>query len=397
MLTGRASPLPRRLGAVIMESLGGDRDWRTRFLAGHAAIIYYWVLILLWLFSPSIAYNFSELIEAHAVDTYGQFVDENEELLKQLPAPRVAKAYYNSPNLYLFDEFQARPPGIEVPLFRRRSAAARPVERTLSSLSLRRMSCAPPPARSRRRPGSPARAGRTPTRCTTSSATSATTRGSTSRRCPRARVRLDDPLLGPRAARTTRSLRPTAPPAALTALPSGARAADPKVLVTSPNTEAALVLATAAAAAASAVVENVGLSLGLSEAAIEAVTEGVEVAAEVLTGAMISSGRWVVASGTVSSFAVVVADARATSSLSRRRHGRARWPGRDSPVIVLARMALLYHRITSNFFSVTRLFSFLGRASRAPTSGMPLLIMQSWRAACDHSLYYAAAAGTTQE
>lgn len=89
-----------------MESLGGDRDWRTRFFANHAAIIYYFVLIILWLCSPTIAYNFSELIEAHAVDTYGQFVDENEEILKSLPAPRVAKAYYNSPNLYMFDEFQ---------------------------------------------------------------------------------------------------------------------------------------------------------------------------------------------------------------------------------------------------------------------------------------------------
>lgn len=143
----------------IMESLGGDQDWRTRFLAGHAAIICettdrlcsslchalfahfcssppsphtsyyslltsttiptpsdYWILVLLWLCSPTIAYNFSELIEAHAVDTYAQFVDENEEILKQLPAPRVAKAYYNSPNLYLFDEFQtSRPAGSRRP------------------------------------------------------------------------------------------------------------------------------------------------------------------------------------------------------------------------------------------------------------------------------------------
>ena len=95
---------------LIMESLGGDRRWRDRFLAQHAALVYYVVLLALWLVSPALAYNFSELIEAHAVDTYGQFADQNKELLRKLPAPRIAKAYYESEDLYLFDEFQtARP------------------------------------------------------------------------------------------------------------------------------------------------------------------------------------------------------------------------------------------------------------------------------------------------
>ena len=43
-----------------------------------------------------LAYNFMELIEAHAVDSYGQFVDENEALLKSLPPPRAAKEYYGT-------------------------------------------------------------------------------------------------------------------------------------------------------------------------------------------------------------------------------------------------------------------------------------------------------------
>ena len=60
--------------------------------------------------SPALAYNFSELIEAHAVDTYGQFADQNKELLRKLPAPRIAKAYYESEDLYLFDEFQTASP-----------------------------------------------------------------------------------------------------------------------------------------------------------------------------------------------------------------------------------------------------------------------------------------------
>lgn len=93
---------------LIMESLGGDRKWIDRFMAGHSAIVYYWVLIIMWLISPTLAYNFSELIEAHAVDTYGQFVDENEERLKALPAPLIARRYYTQ-DLYLYDEFQVRP------------------------------------------------------------------------------------------------------------------------------------------------------------------------------------------------------------------------------------------------------------------------------------------------
>ena len=73
---------------LIMESLGGDLKWRDRFFAQHAAFAYYWVLVLLWNVSPSLAYNFSELIEAHAVDTYAEFAEANKERLKAIPAPR---------------------------------------------------------------------------------------------------------------------------------------------------------------------------------------------------------------------------------------------------------------------------------------------------------------------
>lgn len=74
----------------IMETLGGDLLWFDRFLAYHSAVLYFWVLIAIFLVSPALAYNFSELIEAHAVDTYGEFVDANEEVLKSLPPPLVA-------------------------------------------------------------------------------------------------------------------------------------------------------------------------------------------------------------------------------------------------------------------------------------------------------------------
>jgi len=52
-------------------------------------------MTLMWIVSPTLAYNFSELIEAHAVDTYAEFVDANAELLQQLPPPAIALAYYS--------------------------------------------------------------------------------------------------------------------------------------------------------------------------------------------------------------------------------------------------------------------------------------------------------------
>ncbi|CEM04265.1 unnamed protein product [Vitrella brassicaformis CCMP3155] len=94
----------------IMESLGGDQAWFDRFLARHAAIVYYWVVIFLFLISPTWAYNFSELVEWHATDTYAEFVEQNKDRLKRLPAPAVALEYYNGGDLYLFDEFQSSRP-----------------------------------------------------------------------------------------------------------------------------------------------------------------------------------------------------------------------------------------------------------------------------------------------
>lgn len=44
------------------------------------------------------------------MDTYSQFVDENEALLKRLPAPKVAIEYYVRGDLFLFDEFQTSRP-----------------------------------------------------------------------------------------------------------------------------------------------------------------------------------------------------------------------------------------------------------------------------------------------
>ena len=48
----------------IMESLGGDQYWVDRFAAQHAAVFYYWTVVLFFAVSPSQAYTFSELVEA---------------------------------------------------------------------------------------------------------------------------------------------------------------------------------------------------------------------------------------------------------------------------------------------------------------------------------------------
>jgi ubiquinol oxidase len=91
---------------LIMESLGGDKVWADRFLARHVALIYYWVVIGLYLASPKAAYNFMELVEGHAFNTYDKFLTENADELKAQPAPLIAIQYYRDGDLYLFDEFQ---------------------------------------------------------------------------------------------------------------------------------------------------------------------------------------------------------------------------------------------------------------------------------------------------
>eukprot|EP00871_Galdieria_phlegrea_P001577 jgi/Galph1/241/GphlegSOOS_G4928.1 len=100
---------------LIMECLGGDRRWLDRFFAQHAAVFYYWLLVFYYFLSPSLAYNFSELVEAHAVDTYSEFLDANANILQELPPPKVAEQYYLADNLYMYDEFQNELPGTRRP------------------------------------------------------------------------------------------------------------------------------------------------------------------------------------------------------------------------------------------------------------------------------------------
>ena len=91
---------------LIMESLGGADFWGDRLLARTTALIYYWVIVLLYLVSPKSAYHFMELVEEHAYASYDKFLKAEEETLKEQPAPDIAIQYYRDGDLYMFDEFQ---------------------------------------------------------------------------------------------------------------------------------------------------------------------------------------------------------------------------------------------------------------------------------------------------
>eukprot|EP00166_Cyanidium_caldarium_P005127 ctg_597.g288 len=73
-----------------------------RFLAYHLSLVYYWMLVVVYMVSPATSYNFSELLEKHAHDTYAEFVEQNAARLRMLPAPEVAVQYYREGELYAF-------------------------------------------------------------------------------------------------------------------------------------------------------------------------------------------------------------------------------------------------------------------------------------------------------
>lgn len=79
---------------LIMESLGGDKFFKDRFLAQHIAFFYYWFIVFTYIFNPILAYNLNQSVEEHAASTYQEFIDENKEVLQNTPAPQIAKDYY---------------------------------------------------------------------------------------------------------------------------------------------------------------------------------------------------------------------------------------------------------------------------------------------------------------
>ena len=59
---------------LIMKSLGGSTEWKDRFFANHAVLVYYWVIVALYMVNPREAYNFAHLAERYAHSTYEQFL-----------------------------------------------------------------------------------------------------------------------------------------------------------------------------------------------------------------------------------------------------------------------------------------------------------------------------------
>ena len=91
---------------LIMEELGGNKEWHHRFVAQHSAFFYYWFIIGIYLFNPILAYNLNQAVEEHAFETYDHFLTENEAHLKKLKAPEVAKEYYLGSDTYMLDSMQ---------------------------------------------------------------------------------------------------------------------------------------------------------------------------------------------------------------------------------------------------------------------------------------------------
>jgi ubiquinol oxidase len=88
---------------LIMESLGGNDQWQDRFVAQHIAVFYYWIVVTLYLYNPTLAYNLNQAVEEEAYATYDKFLQTHQDELQQLPAPAIAIKYYTSNDLYLFD------------------------------------------------------------------------------------------------------------------------------------------------------------------------------------------------------------------------------------------------------------------------------------------------------
>ena len=65
-----------------MEKRGGDKYWVDRFLARHLVLIYYWIMVLYYFFSPCNAYDVNIKIEEHAFNTYTKYLKDNPNDLK---------------------------------------------------------------------------------------------------------------------------------------------------------------------------------------------------------------------------------------------------------------------------------------------------------------------------
>ena len=88
-----------KIHLLIMEDLGGNKEFKHRLYAQHIAFAYYWIVVIIYLISPSTAYDLNYHVEKHAFNTYDNYLKENENQLKeQHEIPEIAQEYYNSLN-----------------------------------------------------------------------------------------------------------------------------------------------------------------------------------------------------------------------------------------------------------------------------------------------------------
>ena len=69
-----------------MERRGGDKYWIDRFIARHLVLIYYWIMVIYYFFSPANAYDVNIKIEEHAYETYSKYLNDfpDDEKIKEI-------------------------------------------------------------------------------------------------------------------------------------------------------------------------------------------------------------------------------------------------------------------------------------------------------------------------
>ena len=60
-----------------MEKRGGDKFWIDRFFARHLVLVYYWIMVFYYFFSPANAYYVNIKIEQHVFTTYSKYLKDN--------------------------------------------------------------------------------------------------------------------------------------------------------------------------------------------------------------------------------------------------------------------------------------------------------------------------------
>lgn len=91
---------------LIIEVLAGDRYWYDRIFARCTTVVCYWILVCIYIVNPYSIYRFIEFVARHAHDDYGRFIEECEQELILLPAPKLVMEPSRTEDFSLFAEFQ---------------------------------------------------------------------------------------------------------------------------------------------------------------------------------------------------------------------------------------------------------------------------------------------------